>query len=253
MLLGFFMLELSPFLYIFIGIAVIFGGILRGICGFGFSLTLVVALTFFLPPLLTTSLIFIWEILASILHLPFVRKHVDWKAIKWLCLGCLIGTPFGVYSLLLIPPAPMTMIINLTVIVLSLIMLRGYTLKRSLNACEIVGTGAISGIINGASANGGPPVILLFFSSPAGAGVGRASLIAYFLFTDSFASSILILKGAMNMQIFATALCYIPCLALGIWIGSKFYHRIDEQKFKRFVIILLIIISSFGCIKALLA
>lgn len=247
------MLELTPFLYIFIGIAVIFGGVLRGICGFGFSLTLVVALTFFLPPLLTTSLIFIWEISASILHLPFVWKDVDWKAIKWLCLGCLIGTPFGVYSLLLIPPTPMTVLINLTVIILSLVMLKGYTLKRNLSALEIVGTGTLSGVINGASANGGPPVILLFFSSPAGANVGRASLIAYFLFTDTCASSILVLQGSMTLSILTAALCYIPCLALGIWIGSKFYHRIDEKKFKRFVIILLIIISSFGCLKALLS
>lgn len=247
------MLELSSFLYIFIGVAVIFGGILRGICGFGFSLTLVVALTFFLPPLLTTSLIFIWEISASILHLPFVWKDVDWKAIKWLCLGCIIGTPFGVYSLLLIPPTPMTVLINLTVIILSLVMLKGYTLKHNLNALEIVGTGTISGVINGASANGGPPVILLFFSSPAGANVGRASLIAYFLFTDTCASAILVYTKAMTLSILATALCYIPCLALGIWIGSKFYHKIDEQKFKRFVIILLIIISSVGCLKALFA
>lgn len=247
------MLELTPFLYIFIGLAVIFGGVLRGICGFGFSLTLVVALTFFLPPLLSTSLIFLWEILASILHLPFVWKHVDWKAIKWLCLGCTLGTPLGVYSLILIPPTPMTVLINITVIVLSLIMLRGYTLKRNLNALEIVGTGTISGVINGASANGGPPVILLFFSSPAGAHVGRASLIAYFLFTDCCASSILAMKGLMTLEILFTALCYIPCLALGIWIGSRFYHRIDERKFKRFVIILLIIISGFGCLNALLS
>lgn len=245
--------ELTLILYTFIGIAVIFGGILRGISGFGFSLTLVVTLTFFLPPAEATALIFIWEISASILHLPFVWKHVDWKALKWLCLGCMIGTPLGVLSLIVIPPAPMTVLINGTVIVLSLIMLRGFKLKRNLTNAEIIGTGTVSGIINGASANGGPPVILLFFSSPAGANVGRASLIAYFLFTDIFASAVFASQGMMSAEIIVTALYYIPCLALGIWAGSKLYHKIDEHSFKRFVIILLIIISAFGCIKALLA
>lgn len=245
--------SLTPFLYVFIGLAVIFGGILRGISGFGFSLTLVVALTFFLPPVEATALIFIWEISASVLHLPFVWKHVDWKALKWLCLGCIIGTPLGVLSLIVIPPAPMTVIINSTVIILSLIMLKGFTLKRNLTNLEIVGTGTVSGVINGASANGGPPVILLFFSSPAGANVGRASLIAYFLFTDIFASAIFASQGLMSFKIILTSLYYIPCLALGIWIGSKLYHKIDERLFKRFVIILLIIISAFGCVKALLA
>lgn len=245
--------ELTLVLYIFIGIAVIFGGILRGISGFGFSLTLVVTLTFFLPPAEATALIFIWEISASILHLPFVWKHVDWKALKWLCLGCMIGTPLGVLSLIAIPPAPMTVLINGTVIVLSLVMLRGFKLKRNLTNAEIIGTGTVSGIINGASANGGPPVILLFFSSPAGANVGRASLIAYFLFTDIFASAVFASQGMMSLSLIITALYYLPCLALGIWIGSKLYHKIDERSFKRFVIILLIIISAFGCIKALLA
>ncbi len=226
---------------------------LRGISGFGFSLTLVVTLTFFLPPAEATALIFIWEISASILHLPFVWKQVDWKALKWLCLGCVIGTPLGVLSLIVIPPAPMTIIINLTVIALSIVMLRGVTLKRNLTPLEVVGTGTVSGIINGASANGGPPVILLFFSSPAGAAVGRASLIAYFLFSDVFASAIFASQGMMGMQIVITALCYIPVLALGIWIGSKLFHKIDERTFKRFVIMLLIVISAVGCIKAMLA
>lgn len=247
------MQELSIMLYVFMAIAVIFGGILRGISGFGFSLTLVVTLTFFLPPIEATALIFIWEISASILHLPFVWKHVDWKALKWLCLGCVIGTPLGVLSLIIIPPAPMTVIINGTVIFLSLIMLRGFTLKRNLTPLEIVGTGTVSGVINGASANGGPPVILLFFSSPAGANVGRASLIAYFLFTDIFATGVFVSNGLMNWELVLTALYYIPCLGLGIWIGSKLYHKIDERIFKRFVILLLIVISAIGCIKALLA
>lgn len=245
--------TLTPFLYAFIAAAVLFGGVLRGISGFGFSLTLVVTLTFFLPPAEATALIFIWEISASILHLPFVWKQVDWKALKWLCLGCVIGTPLGVLSLIVIPPAPMTIIINLTVIALSIVMLRGVTLKRNLTPLEVVGTGTVSGIINGASANGGPPVILLFFSSPAGAAVGRASLIAYFLFTDVFASAVFASQGMMGMQIVITALCYIPVLALGIWIGSKLFHRIDERTFKRFVIMLLIVISAVGCIKAMLA
>lgn len=246
-------MDLTPFLYGYIGLAVLFGAIIRGISGFGFSMILVVALTFFLPPAEATALIFIWEISASILHLPFVWKHVDWKAMKWLGTGCIIGTPLGVLSLVFIPPTPMTVIINGTVIVLCLIMLKGITLKRTLTNLEVIGTGTVAGIINGASANGGPPVILLFFSSPVGASVGRASLIAYFLFTDFFASLVFASQGLMPLKTIATSLYFIPCLAVGIWIGNKLYDKIEEKTFKRFVIILLIIISAFGVFKALLA
>lgn len=246
------MLDFTTLQFVYIGLAVFAGGILRGISGFGFSLTLIVILTLFMPPILATALIFIWEISASILHLPFVWRQVDWKALKWLSIGIILGTPFGVWLVMYIPPTPMTVLINGTVIILSIIMLRGYTLKRNLTPLEMIGTGTISGIINGASANGGPPVILLFFSSPAGVHVGRASLIAFFLFTDIFASTLFASQGLMGKEILITSLYYIPWLALGIYIGSKLYSKINEVLFKRFVIILLIVISAFGCIKAII-
>ena len=244
----------SSYLELFyIAVAILAGSILRGISGFGFSLTLIIVMTLFMPPAKATSYILLWEILASIVHLPFVWRHVHWKTVQWLTLGVLIGTPVGVALLLYIPAAPMTIIINMTVICLSIIMLRGYRLTRTLNNLETTATGIISGIINGASANGGPPVILLFFSSPSGAAVGRASVIAYFLITDLWASAIFVQQGMTNLNTLFGALIYTPLMIVGLWIGSKLYGKIEEERFKKIVISLLIIISSISCIYAFMA
>jgi len=237
----------------FIGLAIFAGSVLRGISGFGFSLTLVVVMTLFMSPAKATSYILLWEVLASIVHLPFVWRQVHWKAVQWLTLGVLIGTPAGVAMLIYIPAAPMTIIINVTVIILSLIMLKGYRLKRHLNPLETTGTGIISGIINGASANGGPPVILLFFSSPSGAAVGRASIIAYFLFTDLWASAIFVQQGMTTLNTLLGAIIYLPLLVVGLWVGSKFFGKIEEKRFNKIVISILIVISSISCIRAFMA
>ena len=245
--------ESSYLELLFIGLAVLAGSILRGIAGFGFSLTLIVVMSLFMAPAKATPYILLWEILASIVHLPFVWRQVQWKTVQWLTLGVLIGTPLGVALLVYIPAAPMTILINVTVIILSLIMLKGYKLTRHLNPLETTGTGIISGIINGASANGGPPVVLLFFSSPSAAAAGRASIIAFFLFTDFWASAIFVQQGMTNLNTLIGAIIYTPIMIVGLWIGSKLFGKIEEERFKKIVISALIIISGISCIRAFMA
>jgi hypothetical protein len=48
-------------------------------------------------------------------------------------------------------------------------------------------TGVASGLLNGLAGVGGPPAVLFWFSGAHAAHVGRASVIAYFLFTDVIA------------------------------------------------------------------
>lgn len=232
---------------------VIFGaGIVRGATGFGFSLIAIVLLTWIFPPALAASLILVWEILASLVHLPFVWRQVDWKALRWLMVGVALGTPVGVWTLVVMPPAIMCGIINGVVVVLTLTMLRGARPRTAPNAVQTTGVGVISGIINGASANGGPPVILLFLSSPAGAAVGRASLIAFFLFTDVWASLFYWHEGLMTLGTLRDAVVFLPVLALGLWVGSRCFARIDEGRFKKLVLVLLLLVSLTALVRSLL-
>lgn len=230
---------------------VIFGaGIVRGATGFGFSLIAIVLLTWIFPPALAASLILVWEILASLVHLPFVWRQVDWKALRWLMVGVALGTPLGVWTLVVMPPAIMVGIINAVVVVLALAMLRGARPSTTPNAWQTTGVGVVSGIINGASANGGPPVILLFLSSPAGAAVGRASLIAFFLFTDVWASLFYWREGLMTLNTLRDAVIFLPVLALGLWVGSRCFARIDEARFKKLVLMLLLVVSLTALVRS---
>ena len=107
------------------------------------------------------------------------------------------------------------------------------------------------GVINGASANGGPPVILFFLSSPAGASVGRASLIAYFLMTDTWASLFCWQNGLFTVNTWLFAGAMLPVLALGVMLGSRFFRGLDEARFKNIVLVLLLAVAGAGLLKAL--
>ncbi len=244
-------LQISPVELALVTCTVFLAAILRGVTGFGFSLALVVVMTLFMPPAQAASYILLWEILASVVHLPVLWKYVHWKMLRWLTVGVILGTPLGVASLIIISPVPMTVAINVTVMFLSILLLCGFSMKRHLSTTEIVGTGIVSGIINGASANGGPPVILLFFSSPSGAAVGRATIIAYFFITDVWASAIFVQQGLTTWDTLWVSLLFLPIMGAGLAIGHKLYGKLDEQKFKKGAILFLLVVSAISCVRML--
>ena len=120
-----------------------------------------------LPPAQVAPVILFWEVLASIGHLPFVYKQVHWKSLRWLALGVALGTPFGVYCLVSIPVDAMRLIINAVVLILTSMLYCGLRPKNAPTPPQTTGVGLLAGVINGASANGGPPIILFFPVQPA--------------------------------------------------------------------------------------
>lgn len=113
------------------------------------------------------------------------------------------------------------------------------------------GVGLLAGVINGASANGGPPIILFFLSSPLGAAVGRASLIAFFLFTDVWASLFYWQQGLISLDTIIFTLVFMVPMFGGMWFGNRWFSTVDEARFRKVVLALLMIISVVGLVKAL--
>ena len=69
----------------------------------------------------------------------------------------------------------MTLALAVFVLLAAILLARGYALHALPGNAATFATGTASGLFNGGFGIGGPPVILFFFSSPAGAAVGRAS------------------------------------------------------------------------------
>ena len=179
------MTGLHEVLILAYAVACIFGAaVVRGYGGFGFAMFAIVPLSLVLPPNEIVPSIFIMDIAAGINLLPGVWRDVHWRALLWLTVGCLVGTPFGVYALAHVPAAPMTLGLAVFVLIAAILLARGYALKSFPGRGVTVTTGVASGLCSGGFGMSGPPVILFFFSSPAGAAAGRASMIAFFLITD---------------------------------------------------------------------
>ena len=223
----------TPLLFAYVFTAVFLAGIVRGATGFGFSMIMIVLLTLFFPPAQVAPVILFWEVLASIGHLPFVYKQVHWKSLRWLALGVALGTPFGVYCLISIPVDAMRLIINAVVLILTSMLYCGLRPKNAPTPPQTTGVGLLAGVINGASANGGPPIIL------------------FFLFTDVWASLFYWQQGLISLDTIIFTLVFMVPMFGGMWFGNRWFSTVDEARFRKVVLALLMIISVVGLVKAL--
>ncbi|MCA3573800.1 MAG: sulfite exporter TauE/SafE family protein [Aestuariivirga sp.] len=232
---------------------VFLAAIVRGYSGFGFSLLAITALSLIYRPAEVIPAIFLLEIAASLHLLPAIWREVHWRSLLPLMAGALIGTPFGVHALANLPEAPMTLALALFVLAATALLWRGVSLTRMPGTPATVVVGAFTGVANGAFGMGGPPVILFYFASPAGNAAGRASLIAYFLFTDVVGLAFLAREGLVTKGAGIMALAFLPALALGVAFGARRFRTADPARFRRIVLIVLALLAVITAARSFFA
>jgi uncharacterized membrane protein YfcA len=233
--------------------ACVFGAaVVRGYGGFGFAMFAIVPLSLVLPPTQIVPSIFIMDIAAGLHLLPGVWRDIHWRALLWLTIGCLVGTPFGVYALAHAPAAPLTLALAVFVLAAALLLARGYALKSLPGPAATFATGTASGLCGGGFGMSGPPVVLFFFSSPAGAAAGRASMIAFFLITDATSLVWQDWNGLLGAASVWHAVLFMPALVAGVWLGNRGFVKADVANFRRWVLRLLMLLALLTGGKALL-
>ena len=232
-------------------VVIFLAAIVRGFSGFGFSMLTITALSLFYPTAEIVPSIFMLELAASLNLLPSIWKDIHWRSLGPLTLGCVIATPIGVWFLAHIAPAPMQLALAVFVLIATGLLAVGYAVKRVPGPIVSTLAGAASGLANGAFGIGGPPVILFYFSSPAGAAAGRASLTAFFLATDVIGLANQSYQGLITWAAVYRAALWLPPLIAGVWVGAHSFKSVDQALFRKVVLALLAVMAVAIGVKAI--
>lgn len=227
----------------YVATCIFLAAVVRGYAGFGFSLLSITALSILLPPREVIPSIFLLEVVASLHLLITVWRDVHWHSLGWLSLGCLAGTPLGVAALARVPAAPLTAFLAVAVFAAAVVLARGYALRTMPGRAATVATGFASGVLNGSIGIAGPPVIVFFFGSPAGVAVGRASMIAYFVLTDTLGLVLQGTEGLLDRGVVLRAAVALPVMLAGVALGNRAFARIEPARFRQWVFRLLMLLA----------
>jgi uncharacterized protein len=225
-------------------IAIIFlAAIVRGYSGFGFSLLAITALSLLYPPAVIIPSIFLLGL----------WRDIHWRSLIPLVIGTGIGTPIGLAFLTSVPAAPMQIALAIFVFTVTCLLWKGYALKSMPGNVASTAAGLAAGVANGAFGIGGPPVILFYFASPAGNIVGRATLVAYFLLTDTIGLMFLARENLVTAGSLIRTLTFLPALLAGVWLGARSFRNADPVIFRKWVLAILAVLAIITASKGIYA
>lgn len=239
-------------LWIFAAVVVFAAGFLRGFTGFGFGLSAVPALTLFLEPQDIVPAVVIIACAVGLQLLRRVWSQADWPSVKLLTIGAVIGTPFGTWVLASVSADLMRAIIGSICIAAVLLLWRGFKLHSMPGRGARVGIGVVSGMINGATAMGGPPVIIFFLALPSGVAVGRASLLVFFFFTSIISIVVQAGAGLMSLRVLVLSLLMLPVMALGNRLGDHWFGKATDKHYRQVALAFLLAIAVAAVARALI-
>ena len=232
--------------------ATLIGGIVRGFTGFGFALIIISALLLVADPVSVVPLSLILDLLAGFTLMPRTYRDVHWTGIRQLLIGSIIGVPAGFACLLLVAPEPMKIAIYTGVLISVLLIARGFKLSTVPGNGMLAGTGVVAGFMSGAAGVPGPPVILLYLSSPLPVSITRATAIAFFVFVDILALGLAAYKGLMDADMLVRCAILAPVMAIGTSTGHRLFGLARPETVKRAAIILLGALAIVGIGKVLI-
>lgn len=234
---------------IFAGFILLFGSFVQGAIGFalgmiavpllvdaGFSLSQAVALT-------TLSIGI--QVMAGAWQL---RDHIPWSDVKLAALTRYATVPIGIMLLLLVEDingSDVKPLVGIGVLIGVAIRLAApQQLKRDLPLPVSVAAFALSGVLQGLVAMGGPPLVLWMTTRDFGARQARAFTMTLFLLNAPIqVLLLLLLSRSMSVDVILIALLLSPLIYLGTTIGVRLGNRFDKQLLNRLALAVLVAIA----------
>jgi uncharacterized membrane protein YfcA len=222
-----------------LSIVILIASVIRGYAGFGFSAIVVAGASFFLPTREVVPLVLLLEIVASVQMAKSVWQDVNWRMVFFILAGSVLCIPLGQYLLLRVAIEPMRVVaaILLLIVVTLTATGRSFPVANGRRGWFLIGT--VSGFMNGLLAMGGMWVIVFLLGSGIKVATIRASLVALFFTTDSFAVLTGTGHGLINFSIVVRFIWVLPALFLGVWLGSRKFEGTNPDTYKKVVLMVL--------------
>lgn len=224
-------------------IAVLLGALVRGYTGFGASMFWVASLSLVYPPASVVPTVLALEVIASIALLPGAFRHVQWRSMRWMLASSVATMPLGILLLSTLPERQMRVVVAASILLATIAVACGLKLAREPGPVSALTAGSVSGLVNGSTGMGGPPAILLYFSSRSSTELGRATLIAYFLGTDAIGFAMMAAYGLVDTPVMTHTLVFAPLALGGIALGQQIFKRTGGTGFRKVVLGVLLALS----------
>lgn len=227
------------------GVAIL-SGVIKGAMGFGMPLVILSGLSTFLDPKLAVAGMIAPIVVSNALQAfrtgiaPAVEAtRIVWRYMIIVCIAIFVAAQF-------VPSIPIQIfyfILGVPVLALSLMQLMGLRLTIPLRhrAWSEWAVGFVSGVLGGLAGTWGPTTVLylLAIDMPK----ARQVIVQGIIYGAGSITLLIahIRSGLLNAETIPFTLSLLPMAVLGMWVGFRINNQLDQEKFRKLTLIVLVI------------
>lgn len=207
-------------------------GVVRGFSGFGSALILTPSLSALYGPAVAVPIVIVLEVALSFQLLPAAWPRSEKRACGLMMLAAMPGIPLGAWILSESDPAVLRWAISGGILAFLAALLLGLKRRGPATWPGLLAAGALSGVTNGASGIGGPPVVLYYLAGQSIAATIRANVIVFFFAIDIATLPWLWAEGLLTWTSLVAGAVTAPAAAVGVVFGSRLFRLANDRTFR---------------------
>jgi len=241
--------ELTLALWAFVIAATLLGGFVKGVVGFAMPMIIISLLGSVLPPeqalaalIVPTVATNLWQALRGGLAAAAGSALLHWRFIATV----MVCIALSAQLVTLLPARVMYLVLGLPVVGFALAQLAGWSLRiaaRHRLGAEL-GIGAFAGAIGGISGVWGPPTVIYLtaLNTPRIEHM-RVQGVVYAMGAVTLALAHL-KSGVLNAQTLPLSLALVVPSIIGIALGFAVQDRLDQRRFRRITLLVLVVTGA---------
>jgi uncharacterized protein len=181
------------------------------------------------------------------------RHHVEVRPVSRMLLGGLPGVPLGALALKYLPAAWIGTTISIVTLAFGLLLLVRVKVRFPKHRATEPAIGFLSGMLGGSISSPGPPVVVYALARNWTKDVFRSSLMAYFLCLAGGGAVCYLAYGMVTRRTLLVALAALLPAFIASRLGVRLKRHIDEDSFRRIVLVVILLVGICGLLKHLSA
>ncbi|SFL71556.1 Uncharacterized membrane protein YfcA [Gracilibacillus orientalis] len=230
-------------------VIIIVASILQTSTGFGFSILATPFLLLIFEPREAIQINLFLSLIISGALITKILKDIDFKILRRVLLGSVIGLPVGIFTFLLIDITKLKLGVSIIILILTIMLILRFRVKQNKKRDLLVG--GLSGSLTTSIGMPGPP-LLLYFS-----GIGtqkeklRGTTLAFYLFIYLISLIIQVIFAGTSKTVWISSGVALPLVLIGLYLGQILFKWINQNVFRIFTYIILLFTGIYLLMESL--
>lgn len=212
------------------------------VSGFGFALVAMPVLTLVMSVKAAVIFVLLLNLVLRTITMYRVRDGFDKETVILTTLGSVFGMVPGSWVLKVLPAARLEVFLGAVLVAATVLLSLQCTLPIRNKTCGRLGAGILSGFFGASTSVSGPPLVLYFLNEKLPKDVMRANMIWFFGLSGFLTVLVNYFYGNVSGTVDWSLLLYtIPVMLLAIWLGEKFFYRLNQHLFRKLALAVVLI------------